>query len=241
MVSGDAPWEAHQSPLMDAYYYDFSPTGDPGVDWVLHAVAVAGKGAHSTDRWTDDDRSVRRYLESHGLRGTTFEQGIQFAAQDAANHRASADPEAAASGSDAARALKTGESAMRELRILVTGSRTLTDANLVARVLERAADGAGSVTLVHGGARGADALAERYGRARGWSIERHNADWERFGKAAGMIRNSEMVRRGADVCVAFPVGESRGTRHAMRLAGRAGIPVVNATDVDDARDAAAQP
>lgn len=41
-------------PCMDAYYYDFEPTGEKSVDAILSAVAWAGKGAHSTADWTED-------------------------------------------------------------------------------------------------------------------------------------------------------------------------------------------
>lgn len=42
---------------------------------------------------------------------------------------------------------------------------------------------------------------------------------------AGPRRNAEAVRRGADVCIAAPLGVSYGTRGCMRLAEAAGIPI----------------
>ena len=63
-------------------------------------------------------------------------------------------------------------------------------------------------------------------RARlGYGAARHPADWDKHGKAAGMIRNREMVALGADICLAFPIGRSPGTRACIREAQRAGIPV----------------
>lgn len=40
---------------MSAYYFEFQPTGAPAVDAILSAVAVAGKSAHNTDQWTEDE------------------------------------------------------------------------------------------------------------------------------------------------------------------------------------------
>lgn len=81
-VAVERPWESHEDPRMNAYYYGFKATGVPEIDWVLHAVAVAGKGLHNTDQWRDEDHES--YIESHGLRGTSFEKAMQHAAEDAA-------------------------------------------------------------------------------------------------------------------------------------------------------------
>ncbi len=133
---------------------------------------------------------------------------------------------------------------MSGLRILVTGSRDWTDRHLLHAALIDAIevygphlirdDGAPGdpridwelVTLVHGDARGADRIAASLGRALSFQVEPHPADWKTHGKAAGHIRNAEMVALGADVCLAFLLGASRGARGCMDLAEKAGIPVV---------------
>jgi Protein of unknown function (DUF2493). len=51
------------------------------------------------------------------------------------------------------------------------------------------------------------------------------AAWDDFGKAAGPIRNREMAQAGADLCLAFPLGESRGTWNCVNECKKAGIPV----------------
>jgi hypothetical protein len=121
------------------------------------------------------------------------------------------------------------------LRVLVTGSRNWTDPQAIADALTDVLEPRptpGIPVLVHGGARGADRLADQIWRdfiQHGLDLhppEVHRADWERYGRRAGIVRNAEMIAAGAAVCLAFPIGESRGTRHCMQLAEKAGIPVV---------------
>ena len=113
-------------------------------------------------------------------------------------------------------------------RILVTGSRDWADENLIAGALLHEASRVPSsrgITVVHGTARGADTMANRVALHYEWQVERHPADWERHGKAAGYRRNAEMVALGADVCLAFIRDESRGATHCADAAEKAGIPV----------------
>lgn len=51
------------------------------------------------------------------------------------------------------------------------------------------------------------------------------ANWDLHGKAAGPIRNREMAQAGADLCLAFPLGQSRGTWNCVNECKKAGIPV----------------
>lgn len=127
---------------------------------------------------------------------------------------------------------------MSNARILITGSqefgRTSDDATLMYNALIQTgnllrAQGADTITVVHGDARGADKLSDTLASNLGYNVERHPADWNLHGKRAGMIRNEQMVDLGADVVLAFPVGESRGTRHCMTAAQRAYLPVVDVT------------
>lgn len=117
-------------------------------------------------------------------------------------------------------------------RILITGSRDWQDRTKVWNALNQELQQFGAVTIVHGGARGADDIADRWawGMAQaGYAVmvEKHMADWDGLGKRAGVVRNQIMVDAGADVCHAFPLNESVGTRHCMARAMAAGISVVN--------------
>jgi hypothetical protein len=113
------------------------------------------------------------------------------------------------------------------IRILITGSRTWTDYAWIEAELDQAAVGLDdpNITLVSGACpRGADRICEEIAAARGWTVERHLADWSTHGKAAGFIRNQAMVDLGADVCLVFVRAASRGATHCGQAAERAGIP-----------------
>lgn len=113
-------------------------------------------------------------------------------------------------------------------RILITGSRHWTDKVAVSDALRQAWMDAGKpsrVVVVHGGARGADYIADVYAKRSGFVTEPHEADWKKFGYGAGPKRNQEMVDAGADICLAFPKPDSKGTLDCMARAEKAGIPV----------------
>lgn len=114
------------------------------------------------------------------------------------------------------------------MRILITGSRDWTDVRVIDETmrqvwLERPGLPLRRVTVVHGGARGADTIAESIARRVGMTVECHPAAWDTRGRAAGIIRNSEMVNAGADVCLAFIRNSSRGATHCADLAEAKGI------------------
>ncbi|HEY2763334.1 MAG TPA: DUF2493 domain-containing protein [Pseudonocardiaceae bacterium] len=120
------------------------------------------------------------------------------------------------------------------LRVLITGSREWRDRDVIRQALLSIASVHGiparNVTVVHGAARGADSIAAEIAAQLGMVVEPHPADWKTHGKAAGVIRNAEMVCLGAGVCLAFPLGRSVGTQDCMRRARKAGITVIDYGD-----------
>lgn len=117
---------------------------------------------------------------------------------------------------------------MSPYRVLVTGSRDWTNSRLICGELGKVAseEGRDRIVVVHGACpRGADRIADLYAGSQDFGIERHPANWERYGKRAGFRRNAEMVALGADLCLAFIRNGSRGATHCAGLAGKAGIEV----------------
>jgi hypothetical protein len=123
-----------------------------------------------------------------------------------------------------------------EFRVLITGSRDWDDSEPIRTALSnafRAIPIGSCLKVVHGDCpTGADAMASEWVKEMQTQCfpvfeEPHPAIWLKHGKAAGPIRNQEMVDLGADICFAFPVPSSRGTIHCMGAAEKAGIPVVN--------------
>ncbi len=118
------------------------------------------------------------------------------------------------------------------MRILCTGSRDWSGNDAIIETIESVAKEFGfsarrqELTFVHGACpTGADAMVDRAALTLSYRVERHPADWERHGKAAGPIRNSVMTLLGADLCLAFWDGFSRGTLDCITQAVKTGIPV----------------
>lgn len=117
----------------------------------------------------------------------------------------------------------------RVKRLLVCGGRSFDDWGLLCRTLDQYAGP--DTVIIHGGARGADALASRYaacGSMFGSAPLKEavfKADWDRHGLGAGPIRNQKMLMEGQpEMVIAFP--GDRGTADMVRRAEEAGVPVV---------------
>lgn len=76
-----------------------------------------------------------------------------------------------------------------------------------------------NVEIVSGCARGADALGIKYAEELKLNVLKFPADWEKFGKRAGYLRNEQMAEV-ADVLIAFWDGKSKGTKHMIDLADK---------------------
>lgn len=110
------------------------------------------------------------------------------------------------------------------MRMLVCGGRDYEDGQRVFAALNRAHAKRPITFLIEGGQRGADRWGRKWAIAYGIAYRTFDADWDRYGKAAGPIRNSLMLAEGQpDGVTAFPGHE--GTADMVAKAKRAGLPV----------------
>ena len=117
------------------------------------------------------------------------------------------------------------------MRVLVCGGRDFDDALTLGSWLGGIHKNNGPITLlIEGGARGADYMARKFAKWQGIPVKTFRADWGRYGKGAGHIRNKRMLDEGKpDLVVAFEGG--RGTANMVEQAERAGVRVLKATRI----------
>lgn len=78
--------------------------------------------------------------------------------------------------------------------------------------------------VVSGKARGADSFGEQWADSLGFIVDGYPADWEKFDKGAGPIRNQQMLDSGIDLAIQFPGGT--GTADMRRRLDKAGVRVI---------------
>ena len=111
----------------------------------------------------------------------------------------------------------------KEYRLVVAGSRDFDDYTLLTAELDKLLAGKTNITIVSGTARGADRLGERYAAEHNLRIERFPAEWEKYHKGAGPIRNAKMVQ-SADAVIVFWDNESSGTKNIIECARKQDVP-----------------
>lgn len=118
-------------------------------------------------------------------------------------------------------------SANRTMRVLVCGGRDFWDRDVVYQVMGKLHAAKPIGLLIHGNARGADALGKIWAVREGVSHHPCPAQWSKHGKRAGPIRNQNMLGLSPDLVVAFPGGA--GTRDMVKRAKAAGVRVMEIT------------
>jgi len=86
-------------------------------------------------------------------------------------------------------------------------------------------DNSKKITIIHGDAKGADFCARLWAILWSTSEERFPANWDKYGKSAGSVRNKQMLEEGKpDLVVAFPGGN--GTANMIKIAREKGVRVL---------------
>ena len=98
------------------------------------------------------------------------------------------------------------------MRVIIAGSRTIKDGDLVAKAIKESKFKVSSVLC--GGARGADILGKSWAEANKVQVDEHPANWTKYSNAAGIMRNIVMANN-ADALIAIWDGKSPGTRHMI--------------------------
>lgn len=115
------------------------------------------------------------------------------------------------------------------MRLLVCGGRYYSYPERLNQYLDHFALSHDIECVIEGEATGADTMAREWAEERGIPVEKYPANWKKYGRAAGPLRNKQMVKEGKpDYGIAFydrAKEESRGTRNMVGQLKEAGIPV----------------
>lgn len=107
------------------------------------------------------------------------------------------------------------------MKLAIVGSRNFQDYETMCRFISEKFDLSDIEAVVSGGAKGADTLAERFAKDNNLKMIVKPAEWSKYGRAAGPMRNKLIVEE-ADAVVAFPTETSTGTYNAIKLTKKAG-------------------
>lgn len=108
------------------------------------------------------------------------------------------------------------------LKCAIVGGRDFDDYGFMKKVLDGQFDNLSFVeSIVSGGAKGADTLAERYAKEIGRPMVVFKPDYKSYGRGAALVRNTQIIEY-ADVVYAFWDGRSKGTRDAINKAKKMG-------------------
>ena len=111
------------------------------------------------------------------------------------------------------------------MKVVVCGSRDGWNWRIRGAIYDRLHELPRASCVMHGGARGVDRLADEFARKLGFFVEEYPADWEQYGKRAGIMRNLKMLDQNPELVIAYWNGESRGTKHMIDAAREREIPV----------------
>lgn len=118
------------------------------------------------------------------------------------------------------------EPPVRGAIVVVTGGRAFTDEAFINRSLNDFHERVGIKAMFQGGATGVDSICSSWAWERGIPMFECRANWKKFPKSAGPIRNHWMkLFSGASHLLAFP--GKRGTAHMVAACEKHGMTIVH--------------
>ena len=116
------------------------------------------------------------------------------------------------------------------VRVIIAGGRNFSNVMLFRNTIRKyLLDIKDEIEIISGGCSGADTMGEWFAEDNDLKLTVFEADWDKYGKAAGPIRNEQMAKYAAEsdrgILIAFPIGKSPGTRNMIKLANQYGLEV----------------
>jgi hypothetical protein len=102
------------------------------------------------------------------------------------------------------------------MRCIIAGGREITYNEFLLRALDACPFTKEITRIVCGMAPGVDTLGYEWANRNNIQVDEFPANWNKYGKSAGIIRNTEMAKN-ADALIAIP-GKGQGTRHMIKVA-----------------------
>lgn len=103
------------------------------------------------------------------------------------------------------------------MKLIIAGSRNFTDYGFLCKQVDWYIQDKDITAIISGGANGADSLGEKYSKEKNIPFELFAAEWDKYGKSAGYIRNQDMAENG-DYLIVFWDGISKGTKNMIDIA-----------------------
>ena len=108
------------------------------------------------------------------------------------------------------------------MKVIIAGSREITDYDLILRGVLNA--GFDITAVISGGAKGVDTLGAQFANEANLPLFTFPAEWEKYGRKAGPIRNELMAKFGEGLIAVWD-GKSRGTKHMIDRATAHGLKI----------------
>ena len=112
------------------------------------------------------------------------------------------------------------------MKVLCCGSRNFLDLKTIVDAFEDLLKEGPIESIIQGGAMGADYFSSLEAARRGIKVFEYPAEWDKYGRSAGYVRNAEMLKENPDVVLAFTAGKTPGTTNMIEIAQKKGIRVI---------------